>query len=129
MKVLVVVSLFVMQMIGAQAQQAVNGGWSDFGSWSTCSKECGYGTQERVRSCTNPAPAYGGSQCEGDVKETQQCMNEPCPLAMGAHCQPHAKDTFCEDTNAACIAYRCRCVRYWIRDGDKCVAQTTLPLA
>merc|ERR1719481_1377852 len=57
-----------------------------------------------------------------------QFPEEPQPLALGARCQPH-RGPACEDTNAACIAYRCRCVRYWIRDGENCVAQTTLPLA
>ena len=39
---------------------AVNGGFSAFGA---CSKSCGHGTQ--TRTCTNPAPANGGTDCVG----------------------------------------------------------------
>ena len=51
----------------------VNGGWSD---WSTCSVSCGGGTQ--TRTCTNPAPANGGSPCSGASSKdcnTQACCN------------------------------------------------------
>lgn len=51
---------------------AVNGGWSD---WSTCSASCGGGTQ--TRTCTNPAPAYGGASCYGAT--SQQCNTHACP--------------------------------------------------
>jgi len=37
----------------------IPGGWS---GWSACSENCG-GTQ--TRTCTNPAPAYGGATCSG----------------------------------------------------------------
>ena len=60
-------------------QLSVDGGWSVSGTWSTCSVNCGSGTQSRTRLCNNPAPAYGGNDCIGDATETRYCNNEPCP--------------------------------------------------
>ena len=51
----------------------VDGRWSLWGQWSTCSKSCGPGEQERKRECNNPQPSNGGKQCEGDAKQTQSC--------------------------------------------------------
>ncbi|XP_063675855.1 coadhesin-like [Bolinopsis microptera] len=61
----------------------VNGGWTDFGGWSKCSKDCGTGTQTRTRSCTNPTPEHGGKECEGDSTETQECNTQICPVNGG----------------------------------------------
>ena len=57
----------------------VDGGYSDFGDWSECSAECGGGTQTRSRTCTNPAPANGGADCEGDSTESRECNTQGCP--------------------------------------------------
>lgn len=62
---------------------AVNGGWSSFGPWGQCSAECGGGTQERSRTCTNPPPSGGGAQCVGSSKETQACNTHECPVNGG----------------------------------------------
>ena len=61
----------------------VDGGWSDFGDWSTCSADCEGGTQTRTRTCTNPAPANGGADCVGDATETQECNTHGCPVDGG----------------------------------------------
>ena len=58
---------------------SVNGGYTDFGSWSECSAECGEGTQTRSRTCTNPAPANGGSDCVGEASQTRPCKERDCP--------------------------------------------------
>jgi len=50
----------------------INGGWT---VWGECSVTCGGGTQ--TRTCTNPAPAYGGIDCVGD--SSQSCNAQSCP--------------------------------------------------
>ena len=57
----------------------VNGGWSAWSSYSSCSKECGGGTKTRSRSCTNPAPSNGGAYCPGDATQTSSCNTQSCP--------------------------------------------------
>ena len=58
---------------------SVNGGWSEFGDWSACSEDCGGGTQTRTRTCTNPSPANGGAECQGEETETRDCNTQACP--------------------------------------------------
>ncbi|KAI8494649.1 hypothetical protein Bbelb_278750, partial [Branchiostoma belcheri] len=55
------------------AASQVDGGWADWGPWSACSVTCGVGTETRDRTCTNPAPANGGADCDGLDQETQDC--------------------------------------------------------
>jgi Thrombospondin type 1 domain. len=62
----------------------VNGGWSEFTPYGTCSATCG-GTIKQRRYCTNPEPLYGG-QCTGfngdmlDMEETEIPCGPPCPV-------------------------------------------------
>ena len=53
----------------------VNGGWSAYGA---CSATCGGGIQ--TRTCSNPAPKYGGRACVGAA--TKSCNTAPCPGKM-----------------------------------------------
>lgn len=62
---------------------AVNGGWSAFSAWSTCSATCGGGTQTRTRTCTNPVPANGGLVCAGNSSEAQTCSTQACSSSGG----------------------------------------------
>ena len=52
----------------------VDGGWSEWNSWSICSKPFG-GIQTRNRECTNPEPAYGGKHCDGIRALLRECSN------------------------------------------------------
>merc|ERR1711881_820051 len=52
--------------------------WSDFGSWSSCSQDCGGGWQRRSRTVQQEA-AYGGLQCDGCAAETRACNTHNCP--------------------------------------------------
>ncbi|XP_020613183.1 mucin-like protein [Orbicella faveolata] len=57
----------------------VNGGWSDWGVWSSCSVTCGGGVQRRLRTCRNPPPSSGGVDCQGNNLQPQVCNTNGCP--------------------------------------------------
>ncbi|XP_046353300.2 coadhesin-like isoform X1 [Haliotis rufescens] len=69
----------------------VNGGWSSWSSWSnqgSCSSTCGTdGTvaQRSTRTCTNPSPANGGTECSGATYQLRStsCNRTPCPIDGG----------------------------------------------
>ena len=56
----------------------VNGGWSEYGEWSSCTVSCEQGTRTRSRNCDNPPPGIGGQQCSGSEHETEDCNLESC---------------------------------------------------
>ena len=56
----------------------VNGGWSSYGSYGSCSVTCGAGTKYRSRSCTSPAPLYGGANCAGSSSQSASCNLGTC---------------------------------------------------
>jgi hypothetical protein len=57
----------------------VDGQWASWLSWSSCDVTCGDGHQSRKRACTEPVPAGGGHNCQGNSDETQRCTLQPCP--------------------------------------------------
>ncbi|XP_066247328.1 semaphorin 5c [Euwallacea similis] len=58
----------------------VHGGWSDWSAWSACSATCGTAVKTRFRTCTNPAPAFGGRVCVGQDRIEAFCAEiPPCP--------------------------------------------------
>ncbi len=62
----------------------VNGGWSNWSDWGACSQSCGGGSQSRARTCTNPAPANGGTQCSGSPSESQACNPQACVVSVSS---------------------------------------------
>jgi hypothetical protein len=57
----------------------VNGGWSDWGACSNSQSPPSCETYgSRSRTCTNPAPANGGTQCSGSAIDTDACFTV-CP--------------------------------------------------
>jgi len=57
----------------------VDGGWSNWGAWTTCSKPCESGTQVQRRTCSQPSPQYGGKQCPGEGRLERVCNTHSCP--------------------------------------------------
>ena len=57
----------------------VDGGWTQWSSWSSCSRSCGVGSRIRTRTCTNPAPKGGGAGCVGAASNTESCNTIACP--------------------------------------------------
>ncbi|XP_045179391.2 uncharacterized protein LOC123539003 [Mercenaria mercenaria] len=57
----------------------VDGGWSQWSDWGSCDVTCGKGVQTRVRTCANPAPAFGGLDCVGNATDTRECTIRHCP--------------------------------------------------
>lgn len=56
----------------------VDGDWSTWSPWSTCTATCDGGVMERVRDCSDPAPQGTGSDCVGGDEEQEQCNQQPC---------------------------------------------------
>ena len=62
----------------------VNGNWATWGVWTECTSTCGpNGMRTRDRTCTDPAPLYGGDDCSSTINgelETESCNTEiNCP--------------------------------------------------
>ncbi|KAK0403268.1 hypothetical protein QR680_016824 [Steinernema hermaphroditum] len=53
----------------------VDGAWSQWTDWSTCSDPCSNGHRSRTRYCNSPRPANGGLQCLGGDFEMQPCSD------------------------------------------------------
>lgn len=60
----------------------IDGNYSSWSNFSTCSKTCGNGTMERTRNCSSPEPRHGGKDCSflGPAKEVRSCNLFPCPV-------------------------------------------------
>ena len=66
-------------LIMTWSSHAVNGGWSQWTSWSSCSLTCGGGTRTRTRTCTNPTPQGSGADCVGSSLGSEGCNMVECP--------------------------------------------------
>ena len=63
-----------------------DGGWTLWSEWTECDRSCGGGRRERLRTCTNPVPQFGGESCRGlgyveAEIEMLLCNEIPCPSA------------------------------------------------
>ena len=65
----------------------VNGGYTEWTLWSSCTKSCDGGSQIRTRNCTLPLPIDGGLDCAdlgiGGDEESRQCNTLVCPGEKG----------------------------------------------
>ncbi len=86
---------------GGSCETPVDGGWADrtYGEWGNCSATaCGSsGTRTRTwsRTCSDPAPAFGGSDCVGDEDgtQTETCYGHSC--VSGQHCNGSGASAAC----------------------------------
>ncbi|CAH3028156.1 unnamed protein product [Porites evermanni] len=75
----------------------VDGGFSLWSTWTTCSATCGTGTQSRNRTCTNPVPASNGLNCTGDYSEATSCKIASCPGAIDGGFSEWSNWTACSE--------------------------------
>ena len=63
----------------------VDGNYSQWTQFTSCSLSCGGGKTYRSRTCTNPKPEYGGLNCSdlGPNQEVKDCNSQPCPINGG----------------------------------------------
>ncbi|XP_011264749.2 semaphorin-5A [Camponotus floridanus] len=59
----------------------VHGEWTAWSAYSACTQTCGFAMKSRRRTCTNPAPAFGGRVCVGYDHDDTMCIDlPPCPV-------------------------------------------------
>ncbi|XP_046561216.1 sushi, von Willebrand factor type A, EGF and pentraxin domain-containing protein 1-like [Haliotis rubra] len=86
----------------------VNGGYSEWSEWSTCSKTCGGGETTRSRACDSPPPGVDGDSCVGADMESATCNTEDCQvcsvsqLRLGKYNDPSGPDCNSTDTEMNC---------------------------
>ncbi|MEE6511646.1 hypothetical protein FKM82_018307, partial [Ascaphus truei] len=71
---------------GKSPSRLVSGGWSPWGGWSSCSRDCELGFRSRKRTCNSPEPRNGGLPCVGSAAEFQDCNPQPCPVKGSWSC-------------------------------------------
>ena len=57
---------------------AVDGVWTEWNEYGSCSTTCGVGIAERLRYCVNPPATDGGEICFGNGSETKACNLGEC---------------------------------------------------
>lgn len=74
--------IFPKELYGMSDPNAkpIDGGWSAWDKWGSCSKACGPGNKKRVRTCSEPYPVLGGKACEGDPFEINTCNLKDCAV-------------------------------------------------
>ncbi|XP_077410354.1 SCO-spondin [Vanacampus margaritifer] len=72
----------------------VDGGWGQWGAWSSCSVSCGGGVHLRRRQCDNPSPQNGGRGCLGIGEQQRDCNTHLCTDSVGPW-QPWSQWSVC----------------------------------
>ncbi|XP_067687667.1 semaphorin-5A-like [Haliotis asinina] len=56
----------------------IDGKWSKWSGWSTCTAKCQGGIQTRRRTCDQPKLSRGGIPCIGNKEEMRMCNTQNC---------------------------------------------------
>ena len=104
----------------------VNGAWSAWSAYGSCSKTCGTGLKTRTRTCTNPAPVNGGRICYGAASSSTSCKDASCPGAIDGMWSVWGSWGTCSVTCARGLRSRTRtCTNPApANEGDNCVGGT-----
>ncbi|XP_031566733.1 coadhesin-like [Actinia tenebrosa] len=70
---------YVYKIEEDRPKDPIDGKWSPWGPWTSCSTTCGPGTRSRIRECTNPPPENGGKTCAGNETQHGDCNVGKCP--------------------------------------------------
>ncbi|XP_019856518.1 PREDICTED: cartilage oligomeric matrix protein-like isoform X2 [Amphimedon queenslandica] len=100
----------------------IDGGWTGWTDWSDCSQTCGGGESHRQRTCTNPAPQYGGSNCSGHHLELKECGDIPCPV--DCEWEEWSDWTECTVSCDGGMQYRSRNKTEAMHNGEECVGSS-----
>jgi len=76
--VLIIGNLLLIFISTTMAQRPVDGNWTTWESWTSCSETCDAGTKSRSRLCTDPSAAHGGQTCPGNSYELTSCNLSDC---------------------------------------------------
>ncbi|XP_078333127.1 properdin-like isoform X2 [Crassostrea virginica] len=110
----------------------VDGGWTDWTAWYSCSHTCGDGTSFRARTCSNPAPQYGGNPCQGHSDDSKACNNGTCPGLVCPSCDDSLNCVFNNtcDSSETCMIRSHQETQFSVhclRKDDCTFMQTALP--
>ena len=104
----------------------VDGGWSEWSSWSMCSNKCPddkggdySGVQHRGRLCDNPPRSPDGAPCVGNTSEVQSCNTQLC-VPWVKRC-PGSSDRLAADPNPLRLPQiECSGHGTCVREPDQC---------
>ena len=57
---------------------SVDGGWSTWSPFTSCTSTCGGGTRTATRTCDHPVPENNGRDCLGSSSLTEACNSQVC---------------------------------------------------
>ncbi|XP_078662008.1 SCO-spondin-like [Branchiostoma floridae x Branchiostoma belcheri] len=104
----------------------INGGWSDWTTWSRCAASCGVGQQIRFRTCKNPPPQHGGKECAGSRKDARRCWLPKCPDPVNGNWSDWSSWTECSVSCGLGLVQRTRqCDNPPPQHGGICLGNST----
>ncbi|KAI0216879.1 hypothetical protein LSAT2_031181 [Lamellibrachia satsuma] len=110
--------------VNCERDAVVDGGWSKWSNWGSCSEQCGQGTQQRIRRCNNPVPFNGGRPCQGSRVQKRDCLcNQDFDAARDCgRCKKTVNSVgYVEDTCDCSMYYQCQLVGSdWISYHRQC---------